>query len=428
VSHESLKQQILEQAEQQGLKMSEIKVLSTDPFLVGSPADYENAKWAAGLWDRMMASRRKQLHLRGFHYWIQSQGILKPNGVKYAHGDPKDSKEKQDQAPAKDWTFLLHSSQLARYLGIGTWANLVDLKHPDPQDYDNYWVGSGLEKSGEVDVQTELNAKLEGLVDDFLASLLKQAPRYHVDGYQMYHMEVLCEKGSMGFVIEPACRRYSACYQPFVGQASVEKINMMAERALQAAKAGKKVRIFYISDWDRYGKSMIPAVARKIEFMTFGSKEADIKLMRLAMTDEQIQKYQLPFAPKHGEEVVELDALEAIHPGALGKIVLDALKPYYDSEKPQIVSDENARIRDVVRTILDEKLKEPLQTAFKDIDIAGIAGEVSLGDAIDPEFVPPEPDHEVEDGGNQWVFDSSRGFWEQLEVYKEYKSAGEDED
>ncbi len=410
-----------------GLNKGDIKVLSTDPFLVGSDKDYVDARWAAGLWDRMMASRRKQLHLRGFHYWVQSQGIQKPDGVKYAHGDPKTSKEEQDKAPAKDWTYLLKSSQLARYLGIGKWANLVDLKHPDPQDYDNYWIGSGLAHTGEVDAQSELNDKLTGLVDEFLRTLLNQAPRYHTDGYQMYHMEVLCEKGSMGFVIEPACRRYGACYQPFVGQASVEKINMMAERAIKAAAAGKAVRIFYISDWDRYGKSMIPAVARKIEFMTFGQK-ADIKLSRLAMTDEQIQKFKLPFAPKHGEDVVELDALEAIHPGALGKIVLDALRPYYDDMKPKVVNDENTRIRDEVKTMLEEKLKVPLQEAFKNIDIAGIAGDFSLQDAIDPEFTPPEPDHEVDDSDGNWVFDSGREFWEQLEEYKKYKSAGEDED
>jgi len=50
----------------------------------------------------------------------------------------------------------------------------------------------------------------------------------------------------------------------------VEKVNMSCQRALKAAKAGKKVRIFYISDYDRYGMTMVPAVARKIEFFYQG--------------------------------------------------------------------------------------------------------------------------------------------------------------
>jgi len=367
------------------------------------------------------------LHLRGFHYWIQSQGIAKPNGIKYAHGDPNASKKAQDDAPGKDWLYLLHSAQIARYLGIGKWENIVDMKHPEPNDYDNYYIGSGLAKTGDIDPQAELNQKLEGLVNEFMRTLMNEAPRYEDEGYQMYHMEVLCEKNSMGFVIDPACRRYGACYQPFIGQASVEKIDMMSERAVKAARAGKKVRIFYISDFDRYGSSMIPAVARKIEFFTQG-QDADVKLMRLAMTDEQIAKFKLPFAPKHGEDVVELDALEAIHPGALGKIVEDALKPYADWDKVHIVNEENSRIKEVVRDMLEEQLRTPLTEAFKNIDIAGIAGTIDLKDAINPDFEVPEPDHIVDDSDGNWVYDSSRDFWTQLEEYKKYKSAGEDED
>ncbi len=421
MNHEQLKQTLIEQGKKQGLNTTELKVLSRDPFFVGSPKDYEEAKWAAGLWDRMMSKRKKPLHLRGFHYWIMSQSILKPgNGEKYAHGAD----------PAKDWLFLLRAAQMARYLGIGEWKNLIDLKHPDPKDYDNYWVGSGLSKTGEVDIQSELNSKLEGIVDEFLRELLSNAPNYHDDGYQMYHLEVLCEKGSMGFVIEPACRKYEACYQSFVGQASVEKIDMMTDRAIKAARVGKEVRIFYIADYDRYGRSMVPAVARKIEFRNIVEQQgADIKLTRLALNEEQINQYKLPYAPKHGEEVVELDALEAIHPGVLGKIVEGALKPYYDNEKPKIVEQENRRIREQVRQMLEEKLQQPLQEAFANIDIAGIAGELLLTDAINPEFEPPEPGHNVDDSNNfSWVYDSERSYWEQWSAYRQYKSERTEEE
>ena len=415
MKHEEQKQALIEQGKEMGLKRGELNVLSTDPFLVGSPKDYEDATWAAGLWDRMMAKRKKPLHLRGFHYWVMSSRVKKPDGNYYTEPDP-----------AKDWGYLLRCSQLARYLGIGKWEKLVDLKHPEPSDYDNYWVGSGLSRDGEVNIQAEMNGKLTGLVDEFLSELLAKSPRFHTEGYQLFHGEVWCEKNSMGFVIEPACRKYGACYQPLVGQASIEKVNMAAERAIKAARAGKKVRLFYIADFDRYGWGMVSAVARKLEFFVREEK-LDIKLTRLALNKEHIDKFNLPKAPKHGEEVVELDALEAIHPGELAKIVEEALKPYYDAEKPQIVMDENRRMREKVRAILEEKLRKPLEEAFSGLDLEGIAGEVSLKEAINPAFQAPIPEHKVKEDNIPWVYDSSRKYWAQFEAYQQYKASRTEE-
>ena len=413
MNHDELKELIIEQGKTRGMSTGDMKVLSTDPFFVGTERDKEDARWAAALWDRMMAKRKKPLHLRGFHYWIQSQGIKKPNGEKYAHKDP-----------AKDWGYMLKCAQLARYLNIGEWRNLIDIKHPDPNDYDNYYVGTGLDKTGDVDIQKSLDEKLEGLVDEFIRELLRESPHYRTDGYQTFHCEVWCEKNSMGFVIDPACKRYGATYQPLVGQSSVEKVNMAAVRAVRAAKAGKQVRIFYIADFDRYGWAMVSAVARKIEFMLIqsGIEDHDVKLTRLGLNEDHIKKYNLPYAPKHGEKVVELDALEAIHPGALRSIVEEALAPYYDAEKPKIVEAENRRIRDIVLNELEEKLRQPLTDAFKDVDIASLAGDLSLKEAINPDFEIPEPGHEADDSNRKWVFDSKLSYWEQIEAYKEYKS------
>ena len=154
--------------------------------------------------------------------------------------------------------------------------------------------------------------------------------------------------------------------------------------------------------------------------------DSDVKVARLALNEEHINAYNLPKAPKHGEACVELDALEAIHPGALAKVVEDALMPYHDSERPRAVMNENQRIRDVVKDML-ENLRQPLQDAFADIDIAGIAGELDLTDAIDPEFEPPEPEHEADDGEQNWMFDSLRDYWDQMVEYKKYKGEREEE-
>lgn len=90
-----------------GLKRGDIAVLSLDPYFVGSDKDYDEAQWAARNWDQMMQQRRKPIHLRGFHYYLQSRRTPKPDDTIYA-----------DQDPAKDWQFLLRAAQVARYLAL----------------------------------------------------------------------------------------------------------------------------------------------------------------------------------------------------------------------------------------------------------------------------------------------------------------------
>jgi len=401
------RQQMISEAKRMGIGLTDAKVLSIDPYFVGNDKEIEAAKWAAGLWDRVMAKRKKALHLRGFHYAVMSLQTVKPDGKIYAHEDP-----------AADWGMLTYSCQMARYLGIGTWENLVDFKHPDPNDYNVYEVNSGLENEGNTDVVASFEGAVENFVDNFISQIVKSSPRYADSYYQTYHTEVWCEKGSMGFVIKPMCQKYHACYQSLVGQASVEKASMSCRRALKAAQAGKKVRIFYIADADRYGRSMIPAVARKIEFFT-QSENIDIKLTRICLTDEQIEEYKLPRTPKKDEWMVELDALEAIHPGALGKIIENALKPYWDSEKPAIVREENKRMREAVEKLLNEKVRPSLEKAFENIDLEKLKG-ADLTEVIDNDFEAPEPGMDVDEDDN-WIYDSGRDYWEQWKSYKDYK-------
>lgn len=401
------KVQLLAEAKKLGISGTQAKVLSTDPYFVGTEKDYVDARWASTLWDKMMAKRKKPIHLRGFHYYVQSQHTVKPDGEKYAQKDAK-----------KDWTYLLHCVQMAKYLNIGEFKNLVDMKHPDPADYGLYFVGSGLDTStNNFSIETELTTRIDNFVNSLIDGVVKNHPRYRTDGYQTTHCEVWCEKNSMGFVIEPQCRKYQATYQALVGQSSVEKVTMLCGRSLQAANAGQRVRIFYISDNDRYGASMPIAVARKLEFM-LGDAKADVKVNMLALTNNQVKEFNLPRAPKLGEMVVELDALEAIYPGELGKIVTNAIAPYYDSEKPAIVAAENRRIREEATKLVEENLRKPLEELFAGIDPKGIAKDLDMTTLINPDFTPPEPGKVVDEKDIYWVYDSDRPYWEQ---YKEYK-------
>jgi len=413
-SRETLRQE----AKDRGITLGDAKVLGEDPFFTGTDEEYRYAEWAAAAWDTMMEQRRSPIHLRGFHYWLQSMHYQWPAGkvfsdLPYAQTDP-----------FEEWTWLLWAAKVARYLNIGEWKNLIDFKHPEPDDFDLYQVGSNLYQDGSIDVPELIQSRLSNLVEDILEDIKRKAPQYDDMGYQTYHLEVWVEKASMGEFIRPIVRRYQGCYQALVGQSSVEKVNMCYQRCLRAAMAGKKVRIFYISDWDRYGWQMPIAVARKLEFYARNNGGVDIKLKHIALNEEQVNHFNLPPAPKHGEMVVELDALEAIHPGALANIVRDALQPYRDTEKPRLVRQENERMAQQVATMV-EQLRPQLEEALGGLQVEGLE-ELDLQEAIDPGWEMPQPNHEVDDDGEDWVLDTNIPYWDQWQAYRDHKELREE--
>jgi hypothetical protein len=89
------------------------------------------------------------------------------------------------------------------------------------------------------------------------------------------------------------------------------------------------------------------SVAVKIQFFQskFGYGDLDIALQPIILTAEQVAEYSLPRVPvkdsdkrkanwiaTQGKGQVELDALEALHPGELERIVKEAVFVYHDPD------------------------------------------------------------------------------------------------
>lgn len=95
------------------------------------------------------------------------------------------------------------------------------------------------------------------------------------------------------------------------------------------------------------------SAAVKIDFFAKQSIiDLDIRLEPVALTHEQCIQYQLPRTPikatetrlagfeaRYGEGATELDALQALHPGALREILLNAIMRYYDVSLARNVAD-----------------------------------------------------------------------------------------
>ena len=224
----------------------------------------------------------------------------------------------------------------------------------------------------------------------------------------------------------------------------------------RAEESGRPVRILYISDFDPAGQSMPVAVARKIEHrLCLKSLDLDTQVRPIALTLEQCRRYRLPRTPikgtekraaafedRYGEGATELDALEALHPGELQRIIEREIERYFDSNLDNAVYRTASKIEDSIEKITrkvhaehKDKIKT-LESNWKRIaeeharQIAewqkqakvvwhAIADDLE-SQAPDPDGIDwPEPADGDED--DDPLFDSTRDYVEQIDRYKAFQ-------
>lgn len=405
---------------------------ANDPFYQNAPRQRTLAEWFARIYDDQHWERFRN-HIRRCHYQIVSLDIWLPNGKRYLNS-------------FECWRTLLQASKSARYLGLVPMDSFDDHRNDEPISY-----------------VPEASAAPSIQVDDFLSIFDTQLPEFpDLPGYQFsdyqaaqrYHTEIWCEKTSVNDILLPLAREFGAVLQTGAGELSISLARLLAKR-LQAS--GKPARIFYISDYDPAGQSMPVAVSRKLEFFTRSEGlDIDARLFPLVLSRDQVQQFALPRTPikptekrraafekRHGEGAVELDALEALVPGELERIVRQALSTYHDSGLERRVADQRAEIQQILaglqETVLERHAAElalvraELEQIRADLDPRmqaytshlenvwhGISadlhatlerefGEFGLTQArIAEEFAPG-------------LYDSQRDYLEQISAYKQFQ-------
>jgi len=139
----------------------------------------------------------------------------------------------------------------------------------------------------------------------------------------------------------------------------------------------KKIVILYLGDLDPSGVDIERFQKEAIEYFNI-----EFKLERVAITEEQVEKYNLPPKPEDVETlekikrdprsksykksyIVELDALVAYAPDDFRKIIKDAISKYFDDETYKRVQEETKKIKEKLEQIRKEfieKAKEKLKT------------------------------------------------------------------
>jgi hypothetical protein len=147
------------------------------------------------------------------------------------------------------------------------------------------------------------------------------------------------------------------------------------------------------------------SVARKIEYEIRERDGLDIRIYPLALTHEQCLTFELPRTPlkesdrrrkefetTFGAGATELDALEALHPGELTKIIREAILRYYDEDLSANVARAASAARVQINNAMNEVCrgyKDRIDEVEAEVEAINNAVQAEI-DAILERFRPRE--------------------------------------
>jgi hypothetical protein len=271
-----------------------------------------------------------------------------------------------------------------------------------------------------------------------------------------YRTSVLSNLG-MNDVLEPLCSRYQVNLITGAGELSITAALDFVKRV---AQANRPARIFYVADFDPAGHGMPVSVARKVEFFLQDlGLDLDVRLQPVALTLDQVRQYRLPRTPikpselrkqrfeeTFGTGAIELDALEALHPGLLAQIVREHVETYHDDTLDRRARDQYWALRDALRQARAEAL-DPFQEELDELEgifqtavddfmstlgpitdrLPNLHAEIRQAlEAIDVDLDDyPLPEPKEADETDDVLFDSARTYADQLVHYKAYRNGHE---
>lgn len=294
-----------------------------DPFYAGVGHRGKAAEWFGSIWDNYGTAGA---HLRRIHYRLVSP----PEGVRILLPDGREY-----QNTEKDWQYLCSASLAARYLDLVPFDGLVDRRNGEPM------IFAAPADAVPEEVETHVVGGVDVDVPDL--PILPFYGRPNIPTVQEFIIEVWIEKSTQNDWLVPLCERRGVNLVVGIGEQSETRSRELAQRS---AQYGAPVRVVYLSDFDPAGRSMPKAVARKVEFTIakFGL-DADLRIIPLVLTPDQCAEYRLPripikdterrrdkFEETFGVGAAELDALEALHPGEMSRLVEIEIDNYLDSD------------------------------------------------------------------------------------------------
>ena len=149
---------------------------------------------------------------------------------------------------------------------------------------------------------------------------------------QSVAIELWCEAAGMVPQLASAVDRYSVPVYSTGGFSSVTVTHEIAERA---SRAGKPTVFLHVGDYDPSGESIFEAMSDDAEQFTWRTG-GSIEAVRVALTREQVQQYDLPTAPAKTSDTRSVNwdddtcQLEAMAPDQIAQLVVEAIEEWID--------------------------------------------------------------------------------------------------
>jgi hypothetical protein len=175
---------------------------------------------------------------------------------------------------------------------------------------------------------------------------------------QPVYILISLEKDALSRLVSRVANKYSIRTFPTRGYPSFSYVQTMANY-MQTRLSGKSIIVLYFGDFDPSGVD----IERDLEDRLYRYGAKDFKVKRIALKLDQIKEYNLPpmpvklsdaraesFMAKHGDQSVELDALD---PNLLQDTVEKAIRDNINTRR------WNARIRKIesLQTWIRDKLE-----------------------------------------------------------------------
>jgi predicted nucleic acid-binding Zn ribbon protein len=413
---------IKEQAQSASDKtVSDFIVLASqnDPFYVGTPTQRLRSDWFLSQWERFGLDESDSIvHLRRLHYRLVSD----------PRPWPKTGKDYQNTD--KDWGKLLQAAKWARYRGLVPFSRFEDKRNPG---LDSYGRDSYHPDHYEASVTGGAYSSLQ----------LPYISSWHWPSSRPVDLVLFIEKTTMKDALSSVCARYGIDVVAGMGELSITACHSYLQRLRQRNKraGGNLVGVgCYISDFDPAGRGMPVSVGRKLQFLIDSEfDELMLTLHPLALTLDQVKRFDLPRVPVKaselrrqsfreavGEGAVELDALEALYPGSLGDIVDNWASQYFDGEAAQSEADFRRNVKDGISEY-EQFIKDALGLDELERDYKRAA--TKMAQYLDQ--VRPSVEEWVKSGVGsiEWdffypagqLFDSKRDYVSQVDVFKAHQ-------
>jgi DNA topoisomerase VI subunit B len=321
---------LAEAAETAGLLPRDLLVLSPrhDPFNE-TKVSRRDAEWFTEQVRRFLPTGR--VHLRGLYYRCLSAGDVRlPDGSRFVGSHMTAD-------------LIENAGKHARHLGLVPFVRIIDERAAPPEFYDTEGTfADPADTRPFVERQLILGGGDLAITLPPLTSLLPTiAATWVPRPRQPYRICFVGEKVSLGAVLRPIAQQVGAELLLLTGEISETQAYGIIARA---ADDGRPLRILYFSDFDPSGWQMPVSLSRKFQaHIVREFPDVDVRLIRVALTSEQVVQFSLPDSPiKQGEKraaawwakwrraQVEIDALAALRPELLDQIAREAVAPYFD--------------------------------------------------------------------------------------------------